>query len=101
MVGRDVVTRATEFALKADARWVKWGIGMPWRAALWAGVVVVVTKFSSAVIVPATDGVDKARRVEFMDDLGKGEFWVVRRLTPAFVVDGLEHTSPLAAESST
>lgn len=60
--------------------------------------MVVVTELASAVIVPATDGVDKARWVESVDDLRKGKLWVIGGdLTPAFVVDDLEHMNPLAA----
>ena len=84
------MTSATEFALKADAIWVEWGVGVPWRAALWIGVVVVVTELASTVIVPTTDGVDKTRWVDSVDELGKCEFWIVGAdLTPAFIVDFL------------
>ena len=96
------MTSATEFTLEADARWVEWVQvdGVPWCAALWVSVVVVVTELASAVINPATDGVDKARWVKFVDDVSKVEFWVVGgNLTPTFVVDDLEHTNPLAARS--
>jgi hypothetical protein len=95
------MTSATEFALKADARWVEWGVAVPWRAAFWVGVVVVVTELPSAVINPATNGIDKTCWVESVDELGKCEFWIVGAdLAPAFVVDCLQHTNPLAARSA-
>ena len=62
--------------------------------------MVAVTELASAVIPPATDGVDKARWVKFVDGVGKAEFWIVGGdLTPTFVVDDLEHTNQLAARS--
>ena len=90
------MTRATELALEADARGVEWGVGVPGRAALRAGVVVVVAELTGAVIVPAASSVDEARRVEAVDELSKGEFGVVGGLAPAFVVDGLEHENSIS-----
>lgn len=103
VLGGDIVTSATEFTLEADARWVELGRVdvVLWRATSWASVVVVVTEVASAVIEPATAGVYKARWVKFMDYVSEAEFWVVGiGLTPAFVVNDLEHTDPLAARST-
>lgn len=94
------MTSATEFTLEADARWAQVD-RVPWHAALWVSVVVVVTEIASAVIEPATDGVDKARWVKFVDHVSQAEFRVFGDdLTPTFVVYDLEHTNPLAARSS-
>lgn len=96
------MTSTTELALEADARWIKWAgvAGGPWRAAQWVGVVVVVAEIAGAVIVPATDGVDKARWVKSVNDVGKRIFWVVGgNLTPAFIINDLENMISVAAHS--
>ena len=93
------MTRATEFALEADASGVKWGVGVPGRAALRASVVVVVAELTSAVIVPAAGGVDEARRVEAVDELGKDELgFCGAGLAPAFVVEGLKHQTLISRQ---
>ena len=87
MIRRDVVTSAAKLALEIDTSWVKWMVVLLGCAALWTRIVVVVVKFAGTVIVPATDRVDEACWVEFVDDLGKAEFRVgCSILTPTFVV---------------
>jgi hypothetical protein len=95
VLGGDIVSSATKFPLEADARWVE----ALWQTALWVTVVMVVTEVASPVIEPATDRVDKARWVKFVDYVSKAELWVVLiGLTPAFVVDDLENTNLLATK---
>lgn len=99
VLGGDVVTSSTEFTLEANASWVQWVRVdvVPRDTALWAGVIVAVTEVARAVIEPTTNGVDQDRWIKFVDSLSKSKFWVVGiGLAPAFVVDDLEDTTPLA-----
>lgn len=87
------MAEASELALDADPVAV---VGrrldrVEGRAALGAGVLVVVGEVARAVVVPARGGVDQPAAVDGPDALGDGVLGVGGRpdLAPAFVVDDL------------
>lgn len=91
------MTGAAEFALKTDTIWIEWP---PWYTAFRTSVVVIVTEVACAMVEPATDCIDEARRIEFVNDFGESPLRTpATGLTPAFVEDDLERTSWLVIHS--
>jgi hypothetical protein len=104
------VAYAAEFALEADALGVVGGgVGrVPWRSALGRCVVVIVLYvplankqegllktgsyviIAGTMIVPPSDRIDKARRVQGPNHIGKTKLdGIPPPLAPTFVVDDL------------
>lgn len=92
----DVVADTSELALDADPVAVVRGRldRVERRAALGAGVLVVVGEVARAVVVPPRCRVDQPAAVDGPDALGNGVLGVRRcpDLAPAFVVDDLDTT---------